>query len=155
MNGLFNMMQAQQEFKKELSEQNENNAPLPPIVSNSTSPNKSSSLETVWSSSTLIGNSNTDNTSYASIDNNKTITETINYAQIKTINQEKEKISISPESIESLRSTELEKIRPNPIKRFLWILRFFSRGYFQRSIKKHDSDKSSRGGYYTQRTKYQ
>ena len=117
--GLVNMMQTQQGFKKELPEQKENTST--PLMYNSLDPSatpKDPLLETVWSSSTLTGNSSANNNSYASIDNNKTITETINYSRIKSINQEKEKLTVSPESIESLRSTELEKIRPNPIKRF-------------------------------------
>ena len=119
INGLVNMMQTQQGFKKELPEQMDMDSLARSDTNTNTDrvPNDRN-LEAVWSPSSLIGNNDTETTSYASIDNNKTITETINYSRIKSINQEKEKISISPESIESLRSSELEKIRPNPIKRY-------------------------------------
>ena len=108
--GLVNMIQTQQEPKKEkdtsISDTNETAVVIP---------TKEKELQTVWSSSTLVGNNET--ASYSSISNNKTITETINYSKIKPVAKDQEKLTLSPDSIQDLRNSELEKIRPNPIKR--------------------------------------
>ena len=64
-----------------------------------------------------IKKSNNEINSYSSISDNKTITETINYSKIKPVTKDQEKLTLSPDSIQDLRNSELEKIRPNPIKR--------------------------------------
>ena len=108
--GLVNMIQTQQEPKNEKNTSNTDVKETMTVI-----PTKESELQTVWSSSTLVGNSDTD--SYSSISNNKTITETINYSKIKPVAKDQEKLTLSPDSIQDLCNSELEKIRPNPIKR--------------------------------------
>ena len=104
------MIQTQQEPKNEKNTSNTDVKETMTVI-----PTKESDLQTVWSSSTLVGNSDT--YSYSSISNNKTITETINYSKIKPVAKDQEKLTLSPDSIQDLRNSELEKIRPNPIKR--------------------------------------
>ena len=109
--GLVNMIQSQQNLKEQKKET------LAIEELETTDSNGKDPLETVWSSSTLIGN-NTQNNVFASINNNKTITETINYSKIKSIKQDQEKVTLSPDSIQDIRNNELENIIPKQIKRF-------------------------------------
>ena len=109
--GLINMIQTQQDPKIE----KKNSIYDVKETTTTIIPTRENELQTVWSSSTLIGNSDMD--IYSSISDNKTITETINYSKIKPLKQDQEKITLSPDSIQDLRNSELEKIRPNPFKR--------------------------------------
>ena len=102
---LINIINTQQEPTGKLKE-----IPQEKEVVNTNTVN--SSLQTVWSSSTLV---RPDSVTYASIQNNKTLTEMIDYSKIKPIELNEEKITISPESIQDRRNNELEKIRPTSV----------------------------------------
>ena len=45
---------------------------------------------------------------YASTNNNKTITETIDYSKVRNIEKNEGKITLSPDSIQDLRNSELD-----------------------------------------------
>ena len=82
-----------------------------------TTKNHENGLDVVWSSSTLISSTDTDSMNYASTNNNKTITETIDYSKVRNIEKNEGKITLSPDSIQDLRNSELDKIRPPVIRR--------------------------------------
>ena len=113
IDGLINILQTQQEpkvYTEKTTEQQQ-----PEIINESN--NHDNTLDSVWSASTLITNTDADSINYASIANNKTITETIDYSRVRNIENTEAKVTLSPDSIQDLRNSELDKIRPTPIRR--------------------------------------
>ena len=61
--------------------------------------------------------SQSDNNSYVSIDHKQTITESIDYSKIKSIEKEQEKISVSPDALQEQRNSNLQRFLPNTNQR--------------------------------------
>jgi len=71
-------------------------------------------IQNVWSSSTII--TPDDGELYCSVNNMCTFSDTIDYGNIKQIEAEDEKISVSVDALETRRNTDLEKIWPRQTK---------------------------------------
>ena len=71
----------------------------------------------MYSTSTLVSPSE-ESMSYSSVDRIRTLSETIDYSKVRSIENTQVKVMLSPESIQDRRNTELQKIRPHPGNRF-------------------------------------
>ena len=71
----------------------------------------------LFSSSTLI-TSNDESPYYSSLNGIRTLSESIDYSKVRSVETAQTKIMLSPECIQDRRNSELEKIRPHPGNRF-------------------------------------
>ena len=65
-------------------------------------------VETMWSSSSLLSDNSSINM-FAAAQDNKTITESIDYSRIKMIDTEQDKITVSPDTLQEQRKSEMDK----------------------------------------------
>ena len=99
--GLVQMLQTQEGPKT--------NAARPEIQTPSApSPSVQSNIETMWSSSSLLSDNSSINM-FAAAQDNKTITESIDYSRIKMIDTEQDKITVSPDALQEQRKSEMDK----------------------------------------------
>ena len=99
--GLVQMLQTQDGPKTNAArpEIQTPNAPTQPVQNN---------VETMWSSSSLLSNNSNINM-FASVQDNKTITESIDYSRIKALDTDQEKITVSPDTLQEQRKSEMDK----------------------------------------------
>ena len=71
-------------------------------------------IQNVWSSSTIV--TPDDGELYCSVNDICTFSDTIDYSNIKQIDAEDDKISVSVDALETRRNTDLEKIWPRQSK---------------------------------------
>lgn len=75
-------------------------------------------VDAVTSSSSLFASDDENGKFYSSLQTVQTITNTIDYSKVRSVEPEQTKTVLSPDSIQEKRNTELEKIRPHPGRRF-------------------------------------
>ena len=103
--GLVQMLQTQDGPKTNTSRPEIQTQAAPSL---SVQNNNNNNIETMWSSSSLLSGNSSINM-FAAAQDNKTITESIDYSRIKMIDTEQDKITVSPDALQEQRKSEMDK----------------------------------------------
>ena len=99
--GLVQMLQTQDGPKTNTSRP-EIQTPSAPLMS------VKNDIETLWSTSSLLSDNSNINM-FAAAQDNKTITESIDYSRIKALDTDQEKITVSPDTLQEQCKSEMDK----------------------------------------------